>query len=824
MTGGESNEHLWAPRPLIRVVALAVRQPWVLAVVGFVLFAAAVPWAALLYMDLRTDLRELLPRGAPAARALEALERRLGGFSHLSVVVETTDPESGKRFVDALGGKLRALVPSAIRDVRWRTDEDRAFFDAHGALYAETADLEDLNAGIHAEVERAKRKANPLYVDLEDEPDTKDPRLERAAAHLRALAKGNDRFPDGYLADEAEHTFVVIVSPTDAAVSLESNLRLFRTVDATVRDLKPASFHPSMHIGYDGEVREVIEAQEHLVKDLLLSSTIVFVAVGAAIILFYRSFLSIVLLVAPLFTGAAVAYAASRFVIGYLNPNTAFLGSVIVGNGINPGILLLARYLEERRHGKSIEDALPVAVRGTWLGTFVACAAAAAGYGSLSVAGFRGFNQFAFMGGIGMLAVWASTYAFMPPLLVLADRFKPLVPSGRGPAEGRIARAFASRLVRAKALVTLGALAVALTSIGFIVRFSREPLEYDFAKLGSRQGRIDGAAYYSKRLDSVMHSYVAPTVVLTASQEHARAVARALRAAKDSQGTTSPIDRVTGFDDVVPPDQPRRLELLREIFGQITRRVLSTLSDDDRKLIEKLKETTVLAPIALSDVPAHLARLFREKDGTVGRLVLVYPTLAATSEHGRVQIAFARSIRAAALAADPRAQVAGGLILTADIIESITHDGAIATVLSFVSVALLTIIIMRSLRDAAWVVGALCLGTVWMGGAIGALHVKLNFVNFVVLPITFGIGVDYAVNLYQRYRETGRGGAEAALGNFGGAVALCSLTTIIGYAALLVADYQAIFSFGLTAVFGEIACLSSALVAMPALLAVRDRS
>ena len=164
------------------------------------------------------------------------------------------------------------------------------------------------------------------------------------------------------------------------------------------------------------------------------------------------------------------------------------------------------------------------------------------------------------------------------------------------------------------------------------------------------------------------------------------------------------------------------------------------------------------------------------------------------------------------------------LILSADIIESITHDGSVATILSFCGVVLLTVLVMRSMRDAAWVIGALCLGTLWMGGAVGALGVKLNFVNFVVLPITFGIGIDYAVNLYQRCKQAGPGGTELALAGSGGAVALCSFTTVIGYAALLIADYQAVFSFGLTAVLGEIACLSSALVAMPALLAVRDRA
>ena len=105
----------------------------------------------------------------------------------------------------------------------------------------------------------------------------------------------------------------------------------------------------------------------------------------------------------------------------------------------------------------------------------------------------------------------------------------------------------------------------------------------------------------------------------------------------------------------------------------------------------------------------------------------------------------------------------------------------------------------------------------------GALDLKLNFVNFAVLPITFGIGVDYAVNLYLRYREIGRGGAPAALAGSGGAVALCSITTILGYAALLMADNRTIFSFGLTAVLGEITCLSAALVALPAALVERDR-
>ena len=63
----------------------------------------------------------------------------------------------------------------------------------------------------------------------------------------------------------------------------------------------------------------------------------------------------------------------------------------------------------------------------------------------------------------------------------------------------------------------------------------------------------------------------------------------------------------------------------------------------------------------------------------------------------------------------------------------------------------------------------------------------------------------------------------AARRETGGAVALCSLTTIIGYGALLVADNQALRSFGLLAVLGEVCCLAVAVVALPAALAAVSR-
>jgi predicted RND superfamily exporter protein len=824
-------DRLWS-----RYAALSIRKPTLLSLAGLLVFIAAVPGAARLYGDLRTDLRELLPRGAPAAVALEELEQRVGGLSHLEVVVRTGDFRAGARFVDALGPRLRQLPKSLISRVQWKVDEEKAFLDAHGALYADLDDLRRLDAAVTKRVGEAKGRANPLAIDLlaEEDPagngtangasqqEKVDPQLEAALARIKAAFSRVDRFPEGYLAGENGHTFVVIITPPGAAVSLEDDQAIYNAVKREVDALDPKSFDPSLFVGYAGEVRGVIESQEALVRDLFLSSVLVLIAVTIALYAYFRSMRALPLLVLPLALGTTVTFAIARGVIHYLNPNTAFLGSIIVGNGINAAIILLARYLEERRNGVPVDQALPTALRHTYLATFAASGAAAASYASLLFVRFRGFNQFGFMGSVGMLLCWLATYLIMPPLIAAAENLIPFGDGGRHARRiGHLTVPLARVLVRhARAGVAISAALIAL-SMAALVRFSVDPIQYDFGKLGSRKGAIEGAGMWGTHVDAVLQSYQTPTVVLTDTVPEAVAVADALEKAKEREGAQSTIDSVATLAKLVPQDQQAKIDLLRHIFSMVTPRVLASLPDDDRAVVQRLLRSTQLKPITLADVPVALKGIFQEKNGGEdGRLVLVYPTLETDSAHGRAQIRHAQEVRRIATSVAPRARVAGEVVLTADIVQTITDDGVYAGLLSFVAVTVLTMLIMRSVRHASWVLASLCLGVLWMFGALGAFGIKFNFVNFVVLPITFGIGVDYAVNLYERYRE--HDDVEKALASSGGAVALCSSTTIIGYAALIIADNQAIQSFGLTAVIGEVACLSSALLALPALLAWRD--
>src|SRR5262249_61489048 len=92
--------------------------------------------------------------------------------------------------------------------------------------------------------------------------------------------------------------------------------------------------------------------------------------------------------------------------VGHLNANPAFLGSIVVGNGINVPIIIVARYLEERRGGLPVEVAIHVGLRRTLAATFIAAFAAGLAYLSLALTNFRGFKDFGIIGGRRKALFW----------------------------------------------------------------------------------------------------------------------------------------------------------------------------------------------------------------------------------------------------------------------------------------------------------------------------------------------------------------------------------------------------------------------------------
>ena len=372
------------------------------------------------------------------------------------------------------------------------------------------------------------------------------------------------------------------------------------------------------------------------------------------------------------------------------------------------------------------------------------------------------------------------------------------------------------------------AFALFLLSVAAISRFDvSSQLEYDFSKLRRVDTWSQGDGYWGRKVNALLGRYVTPTLVMSDSVGASVATERAVRASMDSGSLSAMVASVRGVGDVLPDAQDAKIGVVHSIREALTPKIRSLIAEDMRSRIDSLLGPEDLRPIEPSDLPAGLVSGLRERDGTLGRTLLVYPRPSEMLWRAKEIRSFVTELRSDASTGlapnESPGRIAGSIPLSNDILASIGRDAPLASLVSLLGVIAVVLVVLRAGTPAMYVIGSLLVGVVWLGGATMLLHVKINFCNFVALPITFGIGVDYAVNVIARYAQDGSGDVSGAVRSTGAAVGLCSLTTIIGYSSLLLAKNRALYLFGLTAVLGEVACLTAAVIALPAFLVAVKR-
>jgi hypothetical protein len=230
-----------------------------------------------------------------------------------------------------------------------------------------------------------------------------------------------------------------------------------------------------------------------------------------------------------------------------------------------------------------------------------------------------------------------------------------------------------------------------------------------------------------------------------------------------------------------------------------------------------------LKEIGIADLPEQVARAFTEVDGTRGRIVYIVPAEGESVWDARYLMRWADSFRYVKLPTGEVIKGSGQSVIYADMIRTIGEDAPKAIIACSLGTILVIIIAFRGKPQALgvfipWLVG--------VSGLIAYLQLKaihLNFLNFIAIPITIGIGAEYAHNLMQRYRTEGDGNLQRVIVETGGAVVLCSLTTTIGYLALLWSINRGIVSLGRAAAVGEITCVLAAVLFLPAFLVWRAK-
>lgn len=810
-------------------VYLAERRPyWLLGGLLALALAALVPVSSL---SLRTDFTELLPETHPAAVAIREVMPRQLSSTNLVLIIESPDRAANRRFAESLRPKLQRLCGTLFSEVTYQPDTEVADAAAlHKWHFAELSELQEAEQLLDRLL---GGRSNPLLVDLEGDPEVELRKIRDGM--VRRLPPRDDspyfefhpeKRSDDYPDPRMYHLGIMLWRRGSGLASADDQ-QMVDAVSALVQSAQPTTFHPDMRTEYSGAVAMALEEQHAVRSDLTAATGLTAVLVLVVMGLHFRRPLYVLCSFVPALLGVLFSLTLARYRLQYLNANTAFLIAIILGNGINTPIVLLSRIAEARRQGLSPSDALRTGLLSALRSTLSAALAASIAYGTLLGTDLRGLSQFGFLGGAGMLLCWLLSFVTLPPLLCLIERRNPRAlllpprPSFLAQALSLFGRLMDRAPRRSLLLVALSLILLAPSAL----RFAKAPLEYDFSKLRSQDKNVERRwrLMYDLGLGNVGAGYIGrDAVLLVDTPQQADRVAEALLAQDRALGDKRILAAVRTLRSVLPKDQEEKLQILVRIRDKIDR-YRKLMSDEEWADLRDFRPPSELHLLTVRDLPRRIREAFTEIDGQTGRLIGIDADPQRFNESdGRELIRLSRSLSVEA--EGKRWVAASASTLFAAMLEVIMADGPKLT-LRCLLLTVALVFLTFGLRSGFPVLASLVVGLLWLLAAVAQFDLKINFLNFVALPITIGIGVEYATNLWARYVDPSDSPRDAAriLAETGSAVTVCSLTTIIGYGSLLLSQNRALQSFGKVACLGELTCLVAALCVVPAIARVLGR-
>ncbi len=786
-------------------------------------------------LTLRSAFAELLPDNKRSVIEMRHISERLTSSSTLSVVAQSENTDALKRFVDALAPEVRKLDPKLVTSVDDGTRDVQDFFRAHKHLYAELDEIQKMHDDVvdRYDYEVQKKSGMNLGLDDEDKADVPPP-LDADALEDKFKKKIDDaqkKQPgmDGYyIGKSIGKTWGIILVRTPLG-SMDPRAFVLRgQIEDLIKKINPQQWDPAFTVGYTGNLITAAEGHRAITNDLTQVGAW---GVGMILVVVFLFFLRVRVLFCmglTILVGCTWAFAGAYLSIGYLNTASGFLVSIIAGNGINFGIIYMARYIEARRSGRDVHESVLIAHRDTRTATLAAAAAAMVAYGSLAVTNFRGFKHFGVIGGIGMLLCWIVTYLLLPAALVLTERISPLfhtTPTWRSRARGFYGYPFVWLAKRApRAIAVFGLVSGAVTVVVAARYFIDDPMEYNLRTVFKTSGKAGqnetSASQLAGRVDDVVGraGQDGRAIVVDRVDQVEPLSAVLMKRRDDAPPNLKPFEKLVTIFDLLPKDQPKKIELLSEIRDRVERgHKRGFVSDKD---YDKINEyiPAVITPIGMDDLPEGIARPFIDHEGKRGRIVYIVPTAGQSVYNAHYLQRWADAFRETRLPNGDVIYGSGDPVIFADVLQSIRDDAPKAIFLSFVGTLVVIFLAFRGRRSGLLALSVLVIGLSWLVAFLSWRGIKLNFLNFVALPISVGVGADYALNIMKRRELTTDADLAKGLVETGGAVVLCSLTTTLGYVALMFSMNGATQSFGLAAAAGEITTVLAAVLFLPSIL------
>ncbi|MBR56637.1 MAG: hypothetical protein CMH54_01120 [Myxococcales bacterium] len=446
----------------------------------------------------------------------------------------------------------------------------------------------------------------------------------------------------GYLA--------IFIKPSSPSTDFELNRTTQRDVRAMVqatllenneelgRSLDPESLQ--LGGGYVYNQEQILQTR----RDLGLSVIITVALLFFIIIFYFRRTRALWLVLLPLILGVLCSLGLTFLTIGYLNIITAFIFAILLGLGVDFGVHIMNRYVEERAIGKSIEEALMRALGSTGFATSVGALTTTITFLTLSLTSFRGFSQFGIIAGMGVPLCLFFVFILLPPLTQLFERWRPVKWVVRGTGHpGKEPRLLQSMLKPKNALrVTMVVSGIGLLSL---IGVNTLEFEYDTRNAKSINPRME--AVQKNKSGSTSGLPLSPGIALAKSQSQANTIYRTFRQVLNTdkqikllrkhgglsflRPRLSTVKAVISASRLIPEEQPEKLRLACEIHT-LLRKKRDFLDDSSKqKYVDQLMDQTrlcdpeacpgvlasgddkCLQPIAVDALDPSIRRFFDEK-------------------------------------------------------------------------------------------------------------------------------------------------------------------------------------------------------------------
>ena len=881
---------------LSRVVRVVTIRPAVTIVVGLALALAGVLFAGHALTFQSSSVQLLPPHHLYVQRFKEHLHD-FGDLNDIVVVIEAPSVPRAQAYADRLATEIKRL-PSAGR-VAYRIDPE--LFAGQALLYLKTEQLADLAdtirlhrrfidqyaarptlAGLFEGIseEIARRFAlgfvdlglgggpaaglDPGFVDtlLGVVADGLDGANADVSPWTRVFTSAADQTRSGYFFSADDRLLFVLVEPRRDATSFTDNKDFIAAIRRIIRSLRET--YPDVAAGATGTPALSNDEMLTAFHDSTVATLLAIAVTVGLLFLVIRRTLEPLLMLAALLVSLAWSLGVITAAVGHLSVFSVMFMSLLIGIGIDYGIYLFLRYEEELRLGRTPSHALMTTAGRSGPGILFGALSAAATFGVLMLADFRGIQEFGFIAATAIVMAFVAMITLFPALLVVTRRRLAVVPAATRVAQNdepwlhRLLRYRRSILAVAAAL-TVGAL-LALPAIRFdynrlnlqaagteSVIWERKIMQSrrsgfaalatadSLAELKVKQGAFVALPAVSEVMsvlklvpaDQEVKIAAVRKLVPLVAEIHVRhepaldraAIQRALEglrrrldiAAGEAEGHTAATTLRSAHDRAVA--LLARLQNDDAVLTSRLTRVQLLLRDDFVTTLRRLQDNLAPRPVTVSELPPELTRKFIGASGRL--LMLIYPAIDTWDRDGARE--FVRQLRSvdAAVTGSPVISYEASRMVEAAYLQGTLYAALLVTVLAA--------IMLRRPLDTVLALVPLGLAALWTIGFMRLLGLSFNLANVWGLPLIVGTSAEYGLNIMLRYREQTAAGRAPFPRSAILAVALNGLTTMTGFGSLMVARHRGIFGLGLLLTIGAAAALAASLVLLPLLLTLLDR-